>query len=52
MSYEEDQQLRLIWVYLFLRYNLNSVTDGPPTWIGSGFLSMTISQAEAEGKSL
>lgn len=35
---------------LALRYNLNSVTDKPPSWIGAGFLSMTISQAEAEGK--
>ncbi|KAH9815031.1 Josephin-domain-containing protein [Melampsora americana] len=33
-------------------YDLNSVTGKPPTWIGSGFLSMTISQAEAEGYSI
>ncbi|KAG0151206.1 hypothetical protein CROQUDRAFT_37049 [Cronartium quercuum f. sp. fusiforme G11] len=33
-------------------YNLNSVTDKAPTWVGSGFLSMTISQAEAEGYSI
>ncbi|EGG07479.1 uncharacterized protein MELLADRAFT_71695 [Melampsora larici-populina 98AG31] len=33
-------------------YDLNSVTGKTPTWIGSGFLSMTISQAEAEGYSI
>ncbi|KAI8452378.1 Josephin-domain-containing protein [Phakopsora pachyrhizi] len=33
-------------------YNLNSMLPDSPKWIGPNFLSMTISQAEAEGYSI
>ncbi|KAI8448893.1 hypothetical protein BY996DRAFT_8413524 [Phakopsora pachyrhizi] len=35
-----------------IRYNLNSMLSDSPKWIGPNFLSMTISQAEAEGYSI
>ncbi|MBW0542355.1 hypothetical protein O181_082070 [Austropuccinia psidii MF-1] len=33
-------------------YNLNSMTDETPKWIGPNFLSMAISQAETDGYSI
>ncbi|CAH7681914.1 hypothetical protein PPACK8108_LOCUS14588, partial [Phakopsora pachyrhizi] len=33
-------------------YNLNSMLSDSPKWIGPNFLSITISQAEAEGYSI